>query len=262
MKEFLQTAKEAAIIGGQILKENFKHIKSKDIEEKGRKDFVTYVDKTSEERIRDFILSKYPKHAFLGEEDGMLGDDKNNSLIWIVDPLDGTKNYINGFDIFAVSVALMDRETDEILVGAIYIPMLDKLYWASKGSGAFMNGNQIFVSNRSRELAIIATGFPFRHIEEIDMYLKAFREAMIRFSAVRRPGAATVDLAYTAEGVFDGFFEMKLSIWDIAAGALLVKEAGGIYTNFEGKFVLDGNVIAGGEKIYKELKDIVEKNLL
>lgn len=261
MKEFLQTAKEAAIIGGQILKENFKHIKSKDIEEKGRKDFVTYVDKTSEERIRDFILSKYPNHAFLGEEDGILGD-KNSSLIWIVDPLDGTKNYINGFEIFAVSVALMDREKDEILVGAIYIPMLDKLYWASKSNGAFMNGNKIFVSNRSRELAIIATGFPFRHIEEIDMYLKAFREAMIRFSAVRRPGAAAVDLAYTAEGVFDGFFEMKLSIWDIAAGALLVKEAGGIYTNFEGNFVLDGNVIAGGEKIYKELKDIVEKNLL
>lgn len=259
IENYIQTCKEAATIGGQILKEHFKHIQKKDIEEKGKKDFVTYVDKKSEERIRNFILSIYQDHAFLGEEDGIIGN-KESDFLWIVDPLDGTKNYINGFDIFAVSVALQYK--NDIIAGSIYIPMLDKLYWAGKGKGAYLNGTKIKVSNKEKELAIVATGFPFRRIEEIDKYLKAFRETMIRFSAVRRPGAAAVDLAYTAEGVFDGFFEMKLSIWDIAAGFILVKEAGGIFTNFEGKEILDGNVIAGGEKIYKELKEIIQQTLV
>lgn len=257
--EYVQAAKEAAVIGGQILKEHFKHIKKLDIELKGLKDFVTYVDKTSEERIKDFLLDKFPEHAFLGEEEGKTGNP-DSEYIWIVDPLDGTKNYINGFEIFAVSVALQKGE--DIIAGAIYIPMFDKLYWAGKGTGAYMNGEKIEVSNRTRDYAVIATGFPFRYIEEIDTYLKAFREAMITFSAVRRPGAAAVDLALTAEGVFDGFFEMKLSVWDIAAGFLLIKEAGGIFTNFEGKEVLDGNVIAGNESIYRDLKEIVEKTLI
>ncbi len=256
---FIQTAKEAAVLGGSILKENFKKIKKEDVEYKARKDFVTYVDKKSEERIRNFILSVYPEHAFLGEEEGVIGN-KESEYIWIVDPLDGTKNYINGFDIYAVSVAL--KKGNEIIAGSIYIPMLDKLYWAGKGKGAFLNGERIQVSDRPKEMAIIATGFPFRYVEEIDRYLKAFREAMIRFSAVRRPGAAAVDLALTAEGVFDGFFEMKLSVWDIAAGSLLVEEAGGVFTNFEGKKELDGNVVAGGKEIHRELFDIVQKTLV
>ncbi|NPA53996.1 MAG: inositol monophosphatase [Aquificae bacterium] len=256
---FIQTAKEAAVLGGSILKENFKKIKREDVEYKARKDFVTYVDKKSEERIRNFILSVYQEHAFLGEEEGVIGN-KESEYLWIVDPLDGTKNYINGFEIYAVSVALQKK--DEIIAGAVYIPMLDKLYWAGKGLGAYMNGERIKVSNRPKEMAIIATGFPFRYVEEIDTYLKAFREAMLTFSAVRRPGAAAVDLAMTAEGIFDGFFEMKLSIWDIAAGALLIKEAGGIFSNFHGEDKLDGNVIAGGKDIYEELKKIVQKTLI
>ena len=259
LDKYIQSAKEAAVIGGQILKEHFKDIKQKDIEEKSRRDFVTYVDKKSEERIRNFLLSVYPDHAFLGEEEGIIGN-KESAYLWIVDPLDGTKNYINGFDIFAVSVAL--KYKDDIIAASIYIPILDKLYWAGKGSGAYMNGEKISVSGRDKNLAIVATGFPFRRVEDIDRYLNAFREAMIRFSAVRRPGAAAVDLAYTAEGVFDGFFEMKLSVWDIAAGYLLIKEAGGIFTNFEGNEILDGNVIAGNKKIYEELKQIVEKTLI
>ena len=259
IEEFVQVSKEAAVIGGQILKENFKHIKKKDIELKGVKDFVTYVDKQSEERIRDFLLKKYPQHSFLGEEEGKVGN-KDSKYMWIVDPLDGTKNYINGFEIFAVSVALAENE--RIIAGSIYIPMLDKLYWAGEGLGAYLNGERITVSNRTKEYSVIATGFPFRYIEEIDIYLKAFREAMITFSAVRRPGAAAVDLALTAEGVFDGFFEMKLSIWDIAAGYILVKEAGGIFTNFQGQEILDGNVIAGNKNIYEDLKQIVEKTIL
>ncbi len=259
LDSYIQTAKEAAVLGGSILKEYFKKIKKEDIEYKSRKDFVTYVDKKSEERIRNFILSVYPEHAFLGEEEGVIGN-RESEYIWIVDPLDGTKNYINGFDIYAVSVAL--KKGDEIIAGSIYIPMLDKLYWAGKGLGAYMNGEKIKVSNRPKDMAIIATGFPFRYVEDIDRYLKAFREAMITFSAVRRPGAAAVDLALTAEGVFDGFFEMKLSVWDIAAGYLLVEEAGGVFTNFEGKKILDGNVIAGGKDIYDELYKIVKKTLV
>ena len=258
INEFVQVSKEASLIGGAILKENFKKIKSKDIELKSEKDFVTYVDKLSEERIRDYILSKFKDHAFLGEEDGIVGN-KNSDYLWIVDPLDGTKNYINGFEIFAVSVALQYK--DEIIAGSIYIPMLDKLYWAGKGQGAYLNGEKISVSNRPIKRAIISTGFPFRNIGELDKYLKAFKDAMIIFSAVRRPGAAAVDLALTAEGVFDGFFEMRLSIWDISAGVLLIKEAGGVFSNFEGKEKLDGNVVAGSQKIYDELFKIVQKHL-
>ena len=259
VRDYIQIAKEAAVLGGYILKENFGAIKREDVEYKAKKDFVTYVDKLSEERIRNFILSVCPQHSFLGEEEGIYGK-KDSSYVWIVDPLDGTKNYINGFEIFAVSVAL--QKDNEIIAGAIYIPMLEKLYWAGKGEGAYLNGSRISVSDRPVDMAIIATGFPFRYEEEIDVYLKAFREAMVTFSAVRRPGAAAVDLAMTAEGVFDGFFEMKLSKWDIAAGMLLVEEAGGIFTNFEGNRELDGNVVAGGKNIHKYLLDIVQRNLL
>jgi len=259
IEKFIQTAKEAAVLGGYILKENFGRLKREDVEYKAKKDFVTFVDKLSEDRIRNFILSSYPEHSFLGEEEGISGS-KESEYQWIVDPLDGTKNYINGFEIFAVSVAL--QKNNEIIAGAIYIPMLDKLYWAGKGKGAYLNGSRITVSDRPVDMAIIATGFPFRYEEEIDVYLKAFREAMVTFSAVRRPGAAAVDLAMTAEGVFDGFFEMKLSKWDIAAGVLLVEEAGGVFTNFKGSRELDGNVVAGGKNIHRILFDIVQRTLV
>lgn len=253
MNDFIQTAKEAAVIGGSILKEHFKKIKRADIENKGLKDFVTYVDRLSEERIRNYILSKFPNHSFLGEEDGKFGV---GDYVWIVDPLDGTKNYISGFEIFAVSVALMYKS--DIIAASIYIPMLDKLYWAGKGEGAYLNGEKIKVSDRPVESAVVATGFPFRKIAELDEYLAMLKEAMITFSGVRRPGAAAIDLALVAEGVFDGFFEMKLSIWDIAAGILLVEEAGGICTNFEGKKDFSsGDIIAAGKDIYKVLFDIV-----
>ncbi len=253
MNNFIQTAKEAAVIGGSILKEHFKKVKKSDIENKGLKDFVTYVDRLSEERVRNYILSKYPNHSFLGEEDGKFGD---GDYVWIVDPLDGTKNYICGFEIFGVSVALMYK--GEVVAGSIYVPMLDKLYWAGKGEGSYLNGDKLKVSNRPVESAVVATGFPFRKIAELDQYLAMLKEAMITFSGVRRPGAAAVDLALVAEGVFDGFFEMKLSIWDIAAGILLIEEAGGVCTNFEGKKDFSsGDIIAGSEGIYKVLFDIV-----
>lgn len=255
MENYIQVAKEAAIIGGNVLKENFKKLKKSDIEIKGIKDFVTYVDRTSEERIRNYILKNFPEHAFLGEEDGKFG---NNDLVWVVDPLDGTKNYICGFEIFAVSVALMDKKTP--IVGSIYIPMLDKLYWAAKGYGAYLNGDKIKVSNRSIEQSVVATGFPFRHTDELDNYLKMLKQAMITFSGVRRPGAAAIDLAMVAEGVFDGFFEMKLSLWDIAAGVLLIEEAGGMYSDFEGKKDLSsGNIVAGSKSIYDVLFNIVNQ---
>lgn len=254
---FLQVAKEAAIIGGSILKENFKKIKMVDIESKGVRDFVTYVDRLSEERIRNYILSIYPNHSFLGEEEGSFG---NSEFVWIVDPLDGTKNYISGFEIFAVSVAL--RRDNEYLVGVVYVPMLDKLYYTEKGGGAYLNGQRIRVSSKPVENAVVATGFPFRNIRELDSYIAMLRDAFITFSGVRRPGAAAIDLAMVAEGVFDGFFEMKLSIWDIAAGALLVEEAGGRFTDFQGNRDLSsGNIIAGGEPVYSKLFEIVQRHM-
>jgi myo-inositol-1(or 4)-monophosphatase len=256
LSKFLEVAKEAAFIGGGILKENFKKVKKSDIESKGIKDFVTYVDKLSEERIRNHILKNFPGHAFLGEEDGRFGESE---FTWVVDPLDGTKNYICGFEIFAVSVALL--QNNEPIVGVIYVPILDKIYWAEKGAGSYLNGEKIKVSNRPIEQAVVSTGFPFRYVEELNNYLDMLKKAMIAFSGVRRPGAAAVDLALVAEGVFDGFFEMKLSIWDIAAGVLLIQEAGGIYSNFEGgKDLSSGDVIAGGKEIYDVLYDIVRSS--
>ncbi len=259
INELITASKEAAVIGGEILKEHFRKVQSKDIEAKGVKDFVTYVDKLSEERIKNYLLSIFPDHAFLGEEEGKSGN-LDSEYVWVVDPLDGTKNYINGFDIFAVSVALM--KNDRPIAGSIYIPMLDKLYWAGEGQGSFLNGERINVSNRNSDYAVVATGFPFRYPEEVERYLKAFEQMMLTFSAVRRPGAAAVDLALTAEGVFDGFLEMKLSLWDVAAGILLIKEAGGKVTNFEGTDTIDGNVVAGNPEIYNQLFDIVKKSLV
>ena len=157
MTKFLEVAKEAALIGGGILKENFKKLKKSDVEVKGVKDFVTYVDKLSEERIRNHILKNFPDHAFLGEEDGKFGE---NEYTWVVDPLDGTKNYVCGFEIFAVSVALL--KNNDPMVGVVYVPMLDKLYWGEKGYGSYLNGERLRVSNREVGQAVVSTGFPFK----------------------------------------------------------------------------------------------------
>ncbi len=255
MKEskFLRVAKDAALRAGEIIKPELGKIHR--YREKGENDFVTEIDIRSEEIIKNVILSHFPDHEILTEETGASG---RSNYRWIVDPLDGTKNFIHGFPYVAVSIALQVDGT--LKVGVILDVGHDDLYWAERGSGAFKNSERISVS-QERELlkSMVATGFPFRKKEFLDIYLRLFREIFLRSSAVRRVGAAALDLALVASGVFDGFFEFFLSPWDIAAGVVIIREAGGKVKSMFGEDELSGNIIASNPYIFENLKKIVEE---
>ncbi len=257
LKELLQSAKEAALIGGIVLKENFKKVKEGNIEEKAEKDFVSYVDKTSEERIREFLSKKYPHHTVVGEEEGASG--QGEEYLWFIDPLDGTKNYIAGFPIFGVSVGLV-RE-GEPLVGAVYLPAFDTLFYAAKGLGAFKNGKPISVGEtRNIRYSVIAYGFPSRAHRDLDTYWKIFKEIFDKAAAMRRPGAAAVDLCFVAEGSFGGLTEFELNPWDVAAGIVILKEAGGDYHLTKG-LSRRTDIIASNGRLQSFLQEVVERYL-
>lgn len=219
--------------------------------EKMPNDFVTEVDHLVEQEIIQYIRHFYPHHGILAEESGHLeGDD----YVWIIDPIDGTTNFIHGFPHFAISIALQYKGRLEH--GVIYDPVKQELFYATRGAGAFLNDHRIRVSQQ-KELkgALMGTGFPFRHQELLDVYLKTFKQISLKAAGIRRTGSAALDLAYLAAGRLDGFWELKLSPWDIAAGAVLIREAGGFISDFTGaeKFLETGNVVAGTPKVFKEL---------
>ncbi len=227
LEKLLEVAKEAALIGGQVLKENFRKVSTDQIEEKAPKDFVSYVDKTSEERIRDFLGKVTSEFSILGEEEGI---DQKGDLLWVIDPLDGTKNFLAGFPVFAVSVALVDPSKNfKPLVGAVYLPYFDSLYYAATSKGAFKNGDPLKVNLNKTSLkqCFFSYGFPSRAKRDLNTYCGIMLDVFREVASLRRPGAAAADLAYVAEGVFDGTFEFELKLWDVAAGTLLVEEAGG-----------------------------------
>ncbi|MBI2470999.1 MAG: inositol monophosphatase [Planctomycetes bacterium] len=257
MDKYLEVAKEAALRAGIILKEQFRKLDPSMIGEKAKNDFVTEVDKKSEEIIKGHIRSHFCDHDILAEESPKTRND--SPFLWIVDPLDGTLNYIHGLPAFAVSIAL--EIEGELAVGLIYEPLRENIYTAIRGGGTFKNGKRIHVS-RSQTLStsLIATGFPFRIKDVIDDYLRVFKELFMNATGIRRCGSACLDLAYTAEGIFGGFFEYGLSPWDVAAGALLVKEAGGEITDFSGgnQYLKTGNVIAGSEGVHREMIKIIQ----
>ncbi len=255
LEGFVETAKSAALIGGQVLKENFLKVTDEKIEEKGEKDFVSFVDRESEARIREFILKAFPDHTVVGEEEG--GEDEGD-FVWFIDPLDGTKNYIAGFPIFGVSVAL--SYMGEPVVGAVYLPYFDHLYWAGKGLGAYKNGRRISVSRTSEEkLSVVAYGFPSRARRDLEIYWRIFREVFDKVAAMRRPGAAAVDLCFVAEGIFEGLIEFELHPWDIYAGAVILKEAGGDYRLIEEERVRD--IVASNGRIQGFLEGVVGRHL-
>ncbi len=255
LKEFILAAKEAALIGGIVLKENFRKVKDESIEEKGDKDFVSYVDRTSEERIMDFLSKKFPQHRIVGEEEG---GQEEGEFVWFIDPLDGTKNYIAGFPVFGVSVALSYR--GEPVVGAVYLPAFDTLYWAGRGEGAYKNGRPIRVSQTSDvRYSVVAYGFPSRARRNLDTYWLIFKEVFDKVAAMRRPGAAAVDLCFVAEGIFEGLIEFELHPWDINAGAVILSEAGGSFRIMESGRKRD--IIASNGKIQAFLEDVVERHL-
>ena len=252
--KYAEIAKKAVLDAGEILKGYFR--KSLKLEFKDKFDIVTDADLRSEEVIKKILKKEFPDIDFIAEEGGGGGGE----IFWVIDPLDGTKNFFKGFPWFGISVALV--ENMEVRVGVIYNPLNGEMFWGVDGGGAFLNKDRIKVSsNTLKEKAMIATGFPHRAREKIDNYLKVFKEIFLSVSCVRRAGSATLDLAYTALGIFDAFFEYGLSIWDIAAGSLLVKEAGGIVTDFKGEknYLKTGNIIAGNVFFHKFVLEKVNK---
>ena len=246
MTDLLDTAVFAARAGGEVLLANWRNLPHGSVEEKTKNDFVTEADRESERRIVSAIRSRFPEDAFLAEEGGAQVGSEPGSRVWIIDPLDGTSNFVSGFPFWCVSIAA--REGSELVAGVIWDPLHGEMYTAERGSGAWRNETRLRVTGRpDLDGAFIATGFPFRNREKIDSYLALFRAVFVHARAIRRAGSAALDLAYVAAGVFDGFFEFRLAPWDIAAGALLIREAGGELTDFDGGpgFLERGNVVAG-----------------
>jgi myo-inositol-1(or 4)-monophosphatase len=218
---------------------------------KGHNDYVTEVDRRAEQIVIQTLQDAYPDHAFLGEESGQHGDGE---YVWIIDPLDGTTNYLHGFPQFAVSIALQHRGVLDQAV--VYDPLRAELFTASRGAGAQLNNRKIRVSRpKDLQSSLLGTGLPFRDFSHLDEYLKTLRHFMTRCSGVRRAGAASLDLAYVASGRLDGFWEYGLKSWDLAAGALLITEAGGLVGDLKGAdgFLESGNICAGTPAIYEQL---------
>jgi myo-inositol-1(or 4)-monophosphatase len=253
--EFERVACEAARSAGRLLRERFARGDSIAVEQKGLHDFVTAVDREAEAAVLGYITARFPDHTVMAEEGSPEIEAADHR--WIVDPLDGTTNFIHGVPVFAVSVALEDREG--LVAGAIHDPIRDETFHAYRGGGARMNGEPIRCSRPAGlHEALIATGFPFRELSRVDRYLRAF-EAFIRTTAgLRRAGSASIDLAYTACGRYDGFWEIGLSRWDIAAGVLIVREAGGKVTDVVGGDTqLDtGDIVAAGERLHATLLEV------
>ena len=222
---------------------------------KSRNDFVSEVDRRAEQIIIDNLRKAYPDHAILAEESGASG---NSDYQWIIDPLDGTTNYLHGFPQFAVSVALTHKGVLD--QGIVYDPLRQELFTASRGEGAWLDDRRIRVSRRDTlEGALIGTGFPFRSLNRLDTYLDIFRQLTAVTAGIRRPGAASLDLAYVAAGRLDGFWEYGLESWDIAAGTLLIREAGGYASDMDSgaSDIESGNIVAGNPAVHDLLMEII-----
>jgi len=251
----LNIAVRAARAAGEVIIRSLNRLESLTITSKGRNDFVSEVDHAAEAEIIKLIRKNYPSHAFLAEESGRTGD---SDTVWIIDPLDGTTNFLHGFPTFAVSIACQVR--GKLEHGVVYDPISQEIFSASRGGGAHLDNRRIRVSKqRGLEGALIGTGFPYRaNAKYIDSYLAMLKAVMENTAGVRRPGSAALDLAYVAAGRTDGFWEIGLSPWDTAAGTLLIQEAGGLIgTLTGGEFTQGGNVLAGSPKVYAALLELL-----
>jgi myo-inositol-1(or 4)-monophosphatase len=242
--EFFGTAFRAAVLAGDHILKNLGEVSKDDIDTKQASDFVTRVDKESEELILKAIRQKFPDHHFLAEESAR--DAGGKEYRWIIDPLDGTTNFIHQYPAFAVSIALEFR--NEIVLGIVYDPLKEEIFTAEKGKGAFLNGRPIKVSSVSTLAnSLVTTGFPFKRRDLIDPYLMLFKNVFHKVSDIRRAGSAALDLAHLAAGRCECFFEIGLGPWDIAAGIILIKEAGGVVSDFGGgsDYLSTGNIVCG-----------------
>ncbi|HLL11305.1 MAG TPA: inositol monophosphatase family protein [Rubrivivax sp.] len=254
----LNIAVKAARAAASIINRAALDLEVLKIGSKGPNDYVSEVDRAAEEAIIATLLEAYPGHGILAEESGRAHGAKNSEYVWIIDPLDGTTNFLHGFPVYAVSIALAHR--GQVQQAVVYDPTRNDLFFASKGRGAFLNDRRLRVSKRTRLAdSLIGTGFPFRKGDNFKRYVKMFEEVMQSCSGLRRPGAAALDLCYVAAGYYDGFFETGLSPWDIAAGSLMITEAGGLIGNFTGEsdFLYQREVVAGNPKVYGQLVQIL-----
>ncbi len=256
MHPMINIAVRAARSAGNLLLRYFERTDSLQVTTKARNDFVSEVDRLAEQEIIRVIQKAHPDHAILAEESGEQG---RSDFQWVIDPLDGTTNYLHGFPQFSVSIACLHRGRLEH--GLVYDPLREEMFTASRGAGAQLNDRRLRVSARKAlDGALIGTGFPFRDHRHLDSYLAMFRAFITSDTAgIRRPGSAALDFAYVAAGRLDGFWELGLAPWDFAAGALLVREAGGIVSDLSGgeRFIETGNLIAGGLKVHAAMLETI-----
>lgn len=258
MHPTLNTAVKAARRAARIIVRSFDRTDTLTVGQKGFNDYVSEVDRAAEGEIIDVLRHAYPNHSILAEESGEHGSDEYQ---WIIDPLDGTTNFLHGFPQCAVSIAL--RRRDRLEHAVVLDPFRDELFTASAGGGAHLNDRRIRVS-RTRKLdqSLIGTGFPFRTMEHLDSALRTMKELLPRTSGIRRPGSAALDLACVACGRFDGFWETGLEPWDMAGGCLLIREAGGLVSDLDNghRFMDSGSIVAGNPHIHPLLLAVVKKH--
>ncbi len=259
MQPMLNIAVRAARSAGEIILRSADKASHLAVDSKGKNDFATEIDRLAEKEIISIIKAAYPEHSILAEESG---EHAGNDFVWIIDPLDGTTNFIHGFPQYAVSIAL--KYKDRIEIGVVYDPQRDELFTAKRGGGAMLNNRRLRVTAlTSMKGALIGTGFPFKVPQHLDAYLAMFRAITIDSAGIRRAGSAALDLAYLAAGRLDAFWEIELKEWDMAAGILLVKEAGGVATDFSFKdnYLASGNLIAGSPRMHQLMYQLIEPHV-
>jgi myo-inositol-1(or 4)-monophosphatase len=259
MHPMLNTAVKAARRAGTIINRASQNLDILTVTTKAANDYVSEVDRAAEDAIVRVLQEAYPSHAILAEESGASG---KSEFQWIIDPLDGTTNFLHGFPQYAVSIALTQKGV--LSQAVIYDPVHNDLFTASRGRGAYLNDKRLRISKRiNLQKSLIGTGFPFREFSQIDAYLAMFRDLTQKTAGLRRAGSAALDLAYVAAGRLDGFWEFGLSPWDMAAGSLLIIEAGGLVGDLEGNggHLESGNIVAGNPKIFSQLVQALAPHL-
>jgi myo-inositol-1(or 4)-monophosphatase len=255
----MNTAVKAARRAGDIIVRGLARFEGIEVASKGLNDFVTNIDHAAEAAIIETLSEAYPHHAFLAEESGASGE---GDIVWIIDPLDGTTNFMHGFPTFAVSIACQMHGRIEHAV--IYDPMRQEIFTATRGAGAYLENRRLRVSRqRTLEGSLVSTGFPYReNLKYLDPYMAMMKTVMTRAAGLRRPGAASLDLAYVAAGRVDAFWEIGLKAWDTAAGTLLIREAGGLVATLDGgEYKQNGNILAGTPRVFNELMEALAPHL-
>ncbi len=255
----LNIAVRAARSAGDLILRSSDNIGQLRIDQKGKNDYASEVDRMAEREIINIIRAAYPGHAILAEESG---EHQGNDFVWVIDPLDGTTNFLHGFPQYAVSIAL--KHKGRLEVGVIYDPLRDELFTAKRGGGATLNNRRLRVTQPlGLKGALLGTGFPFKTDQHLKAYLNMFSSLTMECAGIRRAGSAALDLAYVAAGRLDGFWEIGVMEWDIAAGVLLIKEAGGVVTDFSfnDNYLQSGNLIAGSPKMHQLMYQLIEPHV-